>query len=621
MAKHAMVSSPAPAAAPLPPSPDGDSGSLPLPLPVAERCLPTLANWLDWQCRMVSSTLQGELHLCVDGPGGFRPALTWPAERAAEPALATLTRQAAEEGRRLILTAWSSGETSVTGDVIACPVLRSGPIAGMASGAVAGVVVLVLKSRNELQVRAVAQLLEWGIAWLESLLVDLPDTGTNGLTAQVALDPLQALLSAPSLSTGAHEFCNHLARQYGIDRVSLGLHQSMRMIVQAVSGDAVTSTPSALSQTIESAMTEAADQEFTSPYPVAGQPGLAHRSLLRQHGMTTAVTLPLRINHTLVGAVTLESATLTRIPESTIRSLMDMAPLLASTLELLVGRERSLVHRLRPWLPTNVRTRLVLTCVTLLLVTVCLLPATLRIGGPATIEGIGQRAIAARLDGIIASAPARAGDELPAGAVLATLEDQDLSIQQARWSSERDRHAKEYGDALVRRERAGAGIARAHMQQAEAELALITAQIERATLRAPFAGVIVSGDYSQLLGTPIERGQVMFEIAPAGTHRVIVEVDERDIGAITLNANGHLRLTGMPNERLAIQVTRIDPVASAADGNNRFRVEARLNVSQTAIRPGMQGVARFDAGTHPLIWTWMHDLVAGVRIWFWRMGL
>jgi putative peptide zinc metalloprotease protein len=62
--------------------------------------------------------------------------------------------------------------------------------------------------------------------------------------------------------------------------------------------------------------------------------------------------------------------------------------------------------------------------------------------------------------------------------------------------------------------------------------------LERAQLRAPFESLVVSGDLSQSIGVPVERGKVLFEVAPLEAYRVILEVDERDI--IMVGAAGML---------------------------------------------------------------------------------
>ena len=68
------------------------------------------------------------------------------------------------------------------------------------------------------------------------------------------------------------------------------------------------------------------------------------------------------------------------------------------------------------------------------------------------------------------------------------------------------------------------------MKQIDAQLELIDAQLARMRLTAPFSGVVVSGDLSQSLGSPVEHGQVLFEVAPLDAYRVILEVEVETAG-------------------------------------------------------------------------------------------
>jgi hypothetical protein len=64
-------------------------------------------------------------------------------------------------------------------------------------------------------------------------------------------------------------------------------------------------------------------------------------------------------------------------------------------------------------------------------------------------------------------------------------------------------------------------------------------------------------------------------------------------------------------------VERILPVSSAADGRNFFRVEASLEEDSEALRPGMLGIGKIDAGEHRLIWLWTHKLTDWLRLSLW----
>jgi multidrug efflux pump subunit AcrA (membrane-fusion protein) len=157
----------------------------------------------------------------------------------------------------------------------------------------------------------------------------------------------------------------------------------------------------------------------------------------------------------------------------------------------------------------------------------------------------------------------------------------------------------------------------AQIEQAEARVALLAEQLARTRLSAPFAGVVVSGDLSQSLGAPVSRGDVLFEIAPLDSYRVILKVDERDIGALAVGQQGHLALAGLPGEPLPIRVQKITPVAEAEEGRNLFRVEAGLEGPSEALRPGMNGVGKIGIDERSLFWIWTHKLAYWVQLWWW----
>jgi multidrug efflux pump subunit AcrA (membrane-fusion protein) len=147
---------------------------------------------------------------------------------------------------------------------------------------------------------------------------------------------------------------------------------------------------------------------------------------------------------------------------------------------------------------------------------------------------------------------------------------------------------------------------------------LLEEQLSRIAVTAPFDGVVVAGDLSQSLGAPVERGDILFEVAPLDSYRVILEVDERDIGPVSRDQTGTLALTGMPEDKLEIRVDKITPISTAEDGRNYFRVEASLVGETPAIlRPGMEGVGKISVGQRKLIWIWTHKIVYWIRMFSW----
>jgi multidrug efflux pump subunit AcrA (membrane-fusion protein) len=150
-----------------------------------------------------------------------------------------------------------------------------------------------------------------------------------------------------------------------------------------------------------------------------------------------------------------------------------------------------------------------------------------------------------------------------------------------------------------------------------AQLALVDEQIARTRLVAPFDAVVVKGDLSQSLGAAVERGNVLFELAPLDNYRVIMKVDERDINDIQVGQSGRLALTSMPTEEIALEVAKITPVSVVDQGRNFFRVEANATGAIDKLRPGMEGVGKIQVEQRKLLWIWTHKLVHWTRMFVW----
>jgi multidrug efflux pump subunit AcrA (membrane-fusion protein) len=173
---------------------------------------------------------------------------------------------------------------------------------------------------------------------------------------------------------------------------------------------------------------------------------------------------------------------------------------------------------------------------------------------------------------------------------------------------------------MAKRDRATARIVSAQTDQVGAQLALVDEQLSRTDIAAPFDGVLVSGDLSQALGAPIERGQTLFEIAPLDAYRVVLQVDEHRVADLKAGQRGELALSSMPGERYAMTVSKITPVSTAREGRNFFRVEAQLQPDDAArLRPGMEGVAKVTVDDRLLAWIWTRELANWVRLkaWTW----
>jgi hypothetical protein len=380
---------------------------------------------------------------------------------------------------------------------------------------------------------------------------------------------------------------------------------------------------------LEQAMEEAAEQRATIRLPAA--PGsavriqVAHEALAASweaHGAFT--TVPLVTEERVAGAITL----LHDAPpaEPMVQLGEAIAALLGPILEhkrrarrLVSGRIADAAKDGLALLagPRHLAWKLGGVAAAAALAAAILVPAPFRISARAVLEGRVQRAIAAPYEGFIETAPARAGDIVEAGAVLATLRDHDLKLDLLRWQSEQERLAVKLREAMARRDPGTAGQVEAQLRQTEAQIALAREKLARARILAPIAGVLVSGDLSQAIGAPVETGKVLFEVAPLDDYRVILRADERDIGWLGPGQRGTLLLHGMTGSTLPFTVSRVTSVAEADEGRNSFRVEASLAGVPPHLRPGMEGVGKVEIAERSLAWVWTRSLVDWLRMQLW----
>jgi len=240
-----------------------------------------------------------------------------------------------------------------------------------------------------------------------------------------------------------------------------------------------------------------------------------------------------------------------------------------------------------------------------------------RVSAPTVVEGATQLASVAPFDGFIAEALVRAGDTVRKGQLMARLEDRDLLLERASRIAELGQAQRKFQVAQAQRDRGSMGVLSAQAGQAQAQLALVDEKIGRARLLAPFDGVVVSGDLSQIIGTPVQLGQTLFEVVPTKGYRVVMKVDDRDIAWVEVGQPGELVLSSLPDRALPFTVSSVTSVASQEDGRNVFRVEASVQGTPAQLRPGMEGIGKAVVGERSLLWIWTHGFVDWLRLALW----
>jgi multidrug resistance efflux pump len=490
------------------------------------------------------------------------------------------------------------------------------------------VVAVEVDSPSEQQQRAVMQLLQWGSSWLEFLLRREGSSVSSELMTVVGI--LATGLEHESFQAAATATATELASCLSCERVSIGFRDGRHVRLRAISSSAKFGKKTNLVRDIELAMDEALDQESTIVYPPLADGQIqvtnSHAELSRKHDVAAICTIPLGHDGALYGALTFELRGEQTFDAPTIELCEVVSSLLGPTLELKRKEDRWLGAKIkdagggflrRLFGPRHPGLKLAVTLLVGLGSFLSIATGDYRVSGKATLEGTVQRVVVAPIDGFIATASARPGDLVREGEMLGSLDDTDLNLEHLRWSSQREQFLNEYRKSLAEHDRTQTRILSARIAQAEAQIQLLDERLARTKFIAPFDGIVVAGDLSQKFGSPVERGQVLFEVAPLDSYRVIIEVDEQEISEVAVGQRGHLALSSLPGETMPFTVEKITPVSTAEEGRNFFRVEATLEAPSVHLRPGMQGVGKIEIEQRKLIWIWTYKLVNSLRLWAW----
>ena len=386
-----------------------------------------------------------------------------------------------------------------------------------------------------------------------------------------------------------------------------------------------------LVRAITQAMDEALDQLETVVYPQADADRLitrAHAHLAETGGAQSICTVFMSSGDTVLGALTFEHGDGQYFDPATVEVLEQAGTILGPLLELKRRDDRLLLTRaaisfrdlvIRLVGPRHYATKLMALVLAGVFVFLSMAEGDYRVSSEAVLEGAVQRVMVAPINGYISDAQARAGDVVKQEQVLFSIDDRDLRLEYLKWSSQKEQIDRRYRDALAARNRSEVNIFKAQLDQAEAQLELLQEQITRTRVSAPFDGIVVSGDLSQRLGSPVSRGEVLLSIAPLDAYRVVLQVDERQIADLRVGQVGQLILKALPQDQFPFVVEKITPVSEAMEGRNRFRVEARLTEGMELLRPGMEGSGKIMIERRSLRWIWTHELVEWfkLKLWYW----
>ena len=575
-------------------------------------------DWLESCCASMPEVRRAVLLLGAPDAGPFSPTAFWPVGQGPSELLADVaTRTLA--GRCSVVSSLPDGAC------VSCPLMIDGQLHGL--------VAVEFEPREAAALQALVLRLSWALYAIEASLRAAQSEEEQATRERLmsTLDLLATSLAEEHFPAAANALATDLAVRLDCDRVSIGFQKNGHVDVAAVSHSAEFGQRMNLTRAIGMAMDEALDQRSIIVVPAGtGAPLVTrdHDALARQFGSGSILTIPFQPDERRGGAFTLERPASRPFDASTIELCQATVALTSRILEAKRLNDRHFLSRFRDVSreqlakfigPRYFGRKLTALSLIALVVFFSLATGNHRVGAQASLEGSVRRVLIAPIDGYVATATHRAGDVVKAGNVLATLDQRDLRLEYYKWQSQRTQYTRQYQEAVAKYDRALASIILAQVQQAEAQVSLLAEQLQRTQIVSPFHGVVVSGDLHQSLGAAVKRGQVLFEVSPLDGYRVVLEVPETAIGNVRAGQKGRLLLSSPPGEVYPFVISTVTPVVTSREGRSYFRVEALLEQRSDRLRPGMEGVAKIEAGRRSLFWMITHRFFDWLRlaVWSW----
>ncbi len=582
-------------------------------------------NWLQTLCKLTQGVSRAVVFLAPaqDDQSEFTsPVASWPEGTGTFVEFIPLATEILTKGKGVVRhnCEWG-GSLGEPRDIIGLPLLVKEELYG--------VVVLELSRRTPAALQLYVTQVESAGQWFATMVGQQQATTKDQLVSLVEL--VASCLEYDRFDESATGVATDFSIRMSCDRVAVGVLQGNDVMVAAISHSAGFDQKSSLVRDMGEAMHEAIDQDSTIVYPP--EDGFMyltrnHTILAEQHDFGAIVTIPFLSNGKVAGAILVERPSSQPFDEATKDHFEQIVSMIGPILEVRRRDEQWLQQKLyrslrQPFVklfgPKHLSFKLVTSSIVAAFIMMGVISSDYRVTSKARLEAKIQRVVVASQDGYVASSNVRPGDIIKSGDILGGLDDKDLSLQSRRWASQIEQLQKEYRNALAKHDRSNVSIINAKILQARAQLNLIQEQLSRTRFTAPFDGLIVSGDLSQSLGSPVQRGQVLFTVAPLDAYRVVLRVDERDIGEIKEGQRGNLLLSGMAGDPLEFTIEKITPVSIPEKGRNVFQVEAKVEKNSDLLRPGMEGVAKIDIDSRKLIWIWGHTLMDWVRLKLWEL--
>ena len=206
-----------------------------------------------------------------------------------------------------------------------------------------------------------------------------------------------------------------------------------------------------------------------------------------------------------------------------------------------------------------------------------------------SLTAVREAEVRAETSGPVRESRVEAGQRVKAGAVLARLDDTalrdaflsaraafrsaEVTMADARRDLERDERLHQAGavsERTLEQSRTRVATAEAALADAQARLASAREQLDKTTVRAPFAGVVSEREVSA--GDVVQSGTLLYTIIDPTTMQLEATVPADQLQSLKVGTPVEFTVSGYGTRRFQGQIDRINPAADPATRQVRIYV-------------------------------------------------
>lgn len=250
-----------------------------------------------------------------------------------------------------------------------------------------------------------------------------------------------------------------------------------------------------------------------------------------------------------------------------------------------------------------------------ILLALAFLPVHYRVSCTARVDTTEQRFISTPFEATLLQANVKPGDTVRHGDVLLELDGRPLRLEREEIEAEIQQVVKARDVALASRRIADSQQEAFKEQQLRRRYDLLTDRLGQLEVVSPIDGIVVSGDLQKFIGSPLERGRTLIEVAPMDQMMIEVEIPEYEIGYVKKGAITRVKIDAIGGGSMRLPLGDIYPAAEVRDERNVFIGRIDLDNSDRQLRPGMLGKATAYGPRRPWVWSWVRGAIERVLWW------